>query len=49
MDQLQRTWQTFGRLELATESPTKRKALGKLREKLSWLLHEREGNRVADV
>jgi len=43
MDELQRSWQTFGRLDLATESRNKRNALGKLRDQLSHIMNELEG------
>ena len=45
LDQLQASWKTFGRLDLVTESPAKRKAVGKLRDRLSDLMNELEGIR----
>jgi len=45
VDELQAAWKTFGRLDLATESPAKRKAVGKLRDRLSDLMNELEGIR----
>lgn len=41
-DELQQAWQTFGRLDLQTDLAAKRKALGRIRDRLSKLINELE-------
>jgi len=45
LDEMQQAWKTFGRLDLATDSKAERKALGKLRDRLSDLMNDLEGIR----